>query len=287
MSFLSNAHTHTRYCDGQSTPEEMVAEAARLGFVSLGFSGHGNQGFDPAYSMADGRQEAYLAELRALQGKQRDRGAAPRLWVGLEQDGMTPSSQKVQNRQQFDYIIASTHYLCRNFEGKPIAVDGDPEALARYLETCLDGDIWAMVAAYYDRHASMLLEDRPDIIGHFDVVRKRAGAPGVLYALFEETHPTYRRLALEALERSAPCGGVLEVNTGGMARGYVSEPYPSLELLGAWRELGGAITLTSDCHWAGQLTYGFEAALSKLRAVGYRSLYRLGAGDALWEEIPL
>ena len=37
---FSNYHTHTTYCDGANTPEELVLEAIRLGCPELGFSGH-------------------------------------------------------------------------------------------------------------------------------------------------------------------------------------------------------------------------------------------------------
>ena len=40
MAILSNAHTHTTFCDGKNTAEEMVQAALDNGFVSLGFSGH-------------------------------------------------------------------------------------------------------------------------------------------------------------------------------------------------------------------------------------------------------
>ena len=40
MKYLQNLHTHTTYCDGKNTAEEMVQKAIELGFRSLGFSGH-------------------------------------------------------------------------------------------------------------------------------------------------------------------------------------------------------------------------------------------------------
>ena len=36
----SNYHTHTTYCDGADSPEELVLEAIRLGCPEIGFSGH-------------------------------------------------------------------------------------------------------------------------------------------------------------------------------------------------------------------------------------------------------
>ena len=40
MNSLQNLHTHTTYCDGKDTPEEMVLEGLERGFHSIGFSIH-------------------------------------------------------------------------------------------------------------------------------------------------------------------------------------------------------------------------------------------------------
>ncbi len=281
MKFRSNAHTHTHYCDGKSTPREMLAAARRLGFVSLGFSGHADQGFDGAYSMGDGRQNAYEKELRRLAEELLAAGENLRLWVGLEQDGMVPQAKKEENKEQFDYILGSTHYLEKDFQGQAVAVDGDFVALKAYVAQVLRGDWMAMAQAYFDAHVAMLLADRPAIIGHFDLVRKAA----VVGGLFDAKAPAYRRIALPALERALASGGVLEVNTGGMARGDMQEPYPSMELLGAWREMGGKVTVTSDCHDAAWLGYGLDDMLPVLKNLGYRSVERMGIGDVLWETV--
>lgn len=282
MKFLSNAHTHTPYCDGKSSLREVIREARRLGFVSLGFSGHADQGFDFDYSMSDGRQAAYEHELRALQ-RELNTGEGPRLWIGLEQDALVPGARKMQNKARFDYILGSTHYLTRDFHGQAVAADGRFDTLQSYVWEVFSGDWMAMIQRYYDLHVSMLLGDRPDIIGHFDLVRKWAEAAG----LFDASSMAYRQIAFSALEKAFPCGGVLEVNTGGMARGYLKETLPSKELLAAWREMGGQVTVTSDSHNAALLDFGLDEALVLLRALGYRSVQRLGTGDELWETLEL
>lgn len=38
---LANFHTHSTFCDGKNTPEEIVLAALEKGFVSIGFSSHG------------------------------------------------------------------------------------------------------------------------------------------------------------------------------------------------------------------------------------------------------
>ena len=40
MKPIQNLHTHSTYCDGADTPEEMIETALEKGFTSIGFSGH-------------------------------------------------------------------------------------------------------------------------------------------------------------------------------------------------------------------------------------------------------
>lgn len=278
MSFASNAHTHSRWCDGADTILEMVEAARGLGFVSLGFSGHARQGFDPNYSMAPEAQASYFSELRALAGR-----CGLRLWAGLELDALAHEDCRREALERADYVIGSAHYLCESYGGAPVAVDGDPALLRRYVDETYHGDGLAMARAYFAIEEEALLRDRPQIIGHFDLLRKYAAR----LSLFDEADPAYRRLALRALERAFPCGGVLEINTGGMARGYLPTPYPTLELLCAWREMGGRITLTSDCHDRRYLAHAFPQAAALARQAGFQTALRLGTGEALWEETEL
>ena len=50
---LCNYHTHTIYCDGNNTPEEVVVAAIQKGFYSIGFSGHAYTSYDLRYCMKD------------------------------------------------------------------------------------------------------------------------------------------------------------------------------------------------------------------------------------------
>lgn len=282
MKFPSNAHTHTTYCDGQTDIPSMIFRAQELKFVSLGFSGHAYQGFDPDYSMSAEGQQAYLNELRALQKEHRERGIKPKLYVGLEQDALVPQAQKEKNRQQFDYIIGSVHYLSATDNGKKEAVDGPRNMLAKFVQTAYGGDAIALAKAYYHLLGTSVQNDRPDIIGHFDVVRKHAKTLGL-----DTAHPAYRRAALDAMEQAFQGCKLLEVNTGNIARGYDTLPYPAGFLLDAWREMGGEITLTSDCHDARDLTCAYPKTLEMLKGMGFNRLLYLGAGDAIWDEFIL
>ncbi len=282
MKFLSNAHTHTTYCDGRSTVQEQLAAARALGFVSLGFSGHAMQGFDWKYCMSAEGQSAYRKELRALQRECGERGLAPKLYVGLEQDALVPAAEKAKNRADFDYIVASAHYFPEPLSGEWVSVDGDPELLKRCVAERFGGDALAMAEAYFALHGGAVENDRPDVIGHFDLVRKYSEQIGL-----DTGAAAYRAAALAALERARRGCGLLEVNTGGIARGYEVTPYPAGFLLDAWRDMGGDVTLTSDCHDARFLDCAFDETLVMLRARGFRRVLRLGAGEAPWDEVAL
>lgn len=282
MNFLSNAHTHTTYCDGVSTVGEQLAAAQRLGFVSLGFSGHAMQGFDWKYCMSAERQQAYRAELRALQAQLARQPGAPRLYAGLEQDALVPTAEKARNRVDFDYILGSTHYFPEPLGGDWVAVDGPPELLARCVRERFGGDPVAMAQAYYAIHGAYAEADKPDVIGHFDLVRKYAARIGL-----DTAAPAYRRAALDALARARRGCHLLEVNTGNIARGYDSVAYPADFLLDAWQDLGGELTLTSDCHDARYLDCAFDETQARLKARGWKRLLRLGTGSALWDAVEL
>ena len=64
---LSNLHTHTLFCDGKSSAEEVVLSAIKKGFSSIGFSGHGYTNFDLTYCMKD--MDAYIKKILRLKKK--------------------------------------------------------------------------------------------------------------------------------------------------------------------------------------------------------------------------
>lgn len=99
-----NLHTHTLYCDGKDSVEEMVLEAINRNFDGLGFSGHGNNIlFDPC-SMDDERESKYRNDIFSAQEKYGDRIT---LYLGIEED----SIGKRFSHDEYEYIIGSVHFL--------------------------------------------------------------------------------------------------------------------------------------------------------------------------------
>ncbi len=239
----SNYHTHTTFCDGADTPEELVAEAICLGCPEIGFSGHSYLEEDSGCMSEQGTLE-YCREIHRLRDKYRDQITVR---LGIEQDIFSDV-----DRIQFEYIIGAVHYVEKN--GKKYAVDESKKGFLFLLEDIYSGDAYALAEDYYALVSQVYQRTHCDIIAHFDLITKYN--EGNCY--FNTDHPRYRAAAdgaLDTLMRS-PC--LLEVNTGAMARGYRSEPYPEKRILDRWLASGKELIFSSDCHEKKNLLYGFE-----------------------------
>ena len=108
----------------------------------------------------------------------------------------------------------------------------------------------------------------PDILAHIDLIKKLNAAG----EFFDEESPRYKAAALKALNAAKEHGCLLEVNTGGVYRGYRKDFYPGAWLLGEWQKMGGKVIITSDAHDAGSLTFGFDEAAAAVKAAGFKSV---------------
>ena len=70
--------------------------------------------------------------------------------------------------------------------------------------------------------------------------------------------PRYAAAADAALERLIEAPVLLEVNTGAMARGYRSEPYPEKRIRDRWLTAGKELIFSSDCHDKRKLLFAFD-----------------------------
>ena len=73
MNYKQCLHTHSVYCDGRDTLEEMVQTAIEKGFDSIGFSGHSYMDIYAQFSMDADTAENYKAQAADLQIKYDDR----------------------------------------------------------------------------------------------------------------------------------------------------------------------------------------------------------------------
>ena len=135
----SNYHTHTTFCHGADTPEELVKEAIRLGCPSIGFSSHSYTSFDGSYCMTREGPREYVAQVRALQEKYRDK---IKIYLGVEQDFYSDDPA-----EGYDYVIGSVHYVLK--DGCYLSVDMSRENQIDFVEKHYGGDYYAFIEDYF------------------------------------------------------------------------------------------------------------------------------------------
>ena len=242
-------HTHTTFCDGKNTPEEMVEEAVRRGMETIGLCVHTHTPFDERYCASPEGIREFLAETGQLKDEYKGQ---IRVLAGAEQDLYSDTDVS-----GFDYVIASVHYIRLGREY--YAVDESEEVLQE-LAAKLDHDLIRLSELYFEAVDESVRTIRPNIIGHLDLVTK-FNENG---KLFDESDPRYQAAACRLIDRLLPYGLPFEVNTGAIARGYRTAPYPSQTLRQYIRERGGTLILNSDAHRKEDLMYGFEAIAPSL-----------------------
>ncbi len=250
---LSNLHTHTTFCDGQSTAEEMVQKAIEKGFVSLGFSGHAYTPFELTSCMKD--EQGYINEINRLKEIYRK---DIEIYLGTEEDAFS-----LIDRSKYEYIIGSLHFLKVNGQILPLDIGNE------YMQRCFDAfgrSVERMAESYYATFTDYLIKRRPDVVGHFNLITKYDEVSDPIF-LGNKKHD---EIAKSFIETVANKGLLFEVNTGAIARGYRTLPYPSSELLYVLKKSGADITLTSDCHNADFLDCHFDETRLMLFDIGFR-----------------
>lgn len=256
---LANFHTHTTFCDGKNTPEEIVRHAIEKGFSAIGFSGHCRTEFDLRYCMKD--TAGYIREINRL--KEAYQGKI-RIFLGVEEDAFAPV-----NRADFDYIIGSAHYL--HIRDHYLPVDSGPD----YFEACVnacDGNILAFVEHYYKDFCAYILKRKPDVIGHFDLITKYDELQNGRLS----SNSRYWEIAEKYMRKAMESDAIFEVNSGGIARGLRTSTYPCERLLRLLKKQDGKVILSSDSHNVDTLGFYFAEIKQLLRDVGFQYTYTLG-----------
>ena len=270
MKIRGDFHTHTTYCDGKSTPREMVEAAYRMGLTDFGISGHADYSmYEPGFGMSDAILASYKQELQKLK---EEYAGKLNLYIGIELDVLGP-------RQQADYAIGSTHSVLKN--GQLVCVDDTEEKLVQGVETLWNGDWYAFAKDYYELEGTVYDRLKCDWVGHFDLLTKFNEG----YKHFDEMKDAYLEPALAAMKKLHRQGLPFEINTGAMSRGYRTAPYPNPILLRELHAMGGRIMINSDSHSADTIAYAFDQAGKIAYECGFRKV-TVWSKDG-FREIPL
>ena len=258
----SNLHTHTNFCDGADSPEDIVKSAISLGMETVGFSGHSFTPIDTSYCMSEEKTVQYVSEIERLNEIYGDR---INILCGIEMDLFGKRPNRV-----FDYVIGSAHYVQLGGEYCPVDMGAEKqkEDIRRYCA----GNPYQYVRAYF-QNVARIPDTLPqcDVVAHFDLVSKY----NEKNALFDENDPRFLNPACEALDYLIERGMMVEINTGAILRGYRTFPYPTGLLMRRIAQKGGRVTLGSDAHRKEHLLGFFSRALGHLYCAGIGEVYSM------------
>ena len=158
---FANYHTHTTFCDGRDTPEQLVQEAIRLGCPALGFSGHSYTPYEAAW-MPKEHILPYQAEIRRLQSAY---SGQIRILLGIEQDYYSDEATDA-----YEYVIGAVHNLRRGGEYRPL--DYTRDRLIATVNDWFGGDWYALAEEYYALVGDLYEKTHCRVIAHFDLIEK-------------------------------------------------------------------------------------------------------------------
>lgn len=278
----TNYHTHSTFCDGHNTPEEMVISAIEKKFDILGFSGHCMYPFASEWHTSYENYPAYIKEIARLKEKYSQKLT---IYTGFEYDYFAPiCCPKFSNIKQFipDFLLGAVHYV--PMKDGFYTADDNYETVRKFLT---ENNISSKdaVIQYFECQREMLKKGNFTFLAHCDLIRKQNSKKNPFGPLFSEEESWYKEqieLTVKEIKRSGVC---VEINTGGIARGYMESPYPSPYFLSLLYKAGIPVTINSDSHAVDTLDAWFPEAIEYIKKAGYKEVSFFESGHLISQKL--
>ena len=245
---LRDLHTHTNFCDGKNSPEEMVIAAIEKGLDEIGLVCHSYTEFDQSYCIKKEQVKDFQTEVKGLAEKYKNKIT---VLCGVEQDYFSDFST-----EGFDYVIGSVHYVKK--DGKYLDIDLSEDTFKSTVKEYYGGDYISFCEDYFSIAGDIVAKTNADIIGHLDLITKFNEGD----KLFSTMDKRYISAARAAIDKLLPYNKPFEVNTGAVSRGYRLSPYPSKMLIDYIKEKGGRLIMSGDSHSSDSIAAHYEKFLN-------------------------
>lgn len=257
---LYNLHSHTQFCDGRASMEDMAAAARRRGMKIWGISPHAPICVDSPCNMlredvgdyiseADRLKEFYAGEMKILTGMEVD-------YVGRDFGAHIDYFQKLP----LDYRIGSVHFV-PNQDGIYLDCDGKFERFDSYLRDGFENDLRYVVEKFFEQTLEMIELGGFEILGHFDKIAGNAAMkdPGI------ENTSWYEALVDDVIRHASWAGIAVEINTKSLFD--KNRFFPAERWWRKMKEAGLPLVINSDAHYPEKVNLGREEAFKRLREI--------------------
>jgi histidinol-phosphatase (PHP family) len=248
--------------------EEMCEAAIERGISEIAFTEHldldpddpafGSFDYDKYCQRIDEARAAYGDRLVILKG----------IEVGYQKEYEREIVEEL-SRFEMDIVLGAIHFA-----------DG---VLYTHRDAALDffegKSARQAVEPYFRELNDAALSGLFDSLAHLDVFKRFSVE---VYGPFAASE--FRDLIEPVLKEAVANGTALEVNSSGFRRG-LSEPFPSLEVLGWYKSLGGRmLTLGSDAHSSKDCGAYLEDAMKVVVEAGFDGIVRFRSGKPIETE---
>ncbi len=254
-------HCHTAFSDGRNSLEEMLEQAVKIGFESIGISDHliindlipTNRTFAQALPVLQQR----IAEIRKVA-----KNYPLKVFVGFEVDympypGWLDNFDKLKSQLDVDYLHTGNHYF----------MDTD---CSRFISIYHSKEIFSdtsRLSEYFHRHFQTICQAvyscRFDFLAHIDYARWSG--------LMKDGE--YKDEIMNIVHALAETGTATELNTKGLDS--TGSFYPSAWILKELKAHRVPIVISDDAHHISQLGRYFDKAEEILSDLNYTYRFSL------------
>src|SRR5574344_306882 len=268
----TNYHTHTTFCDGKESAEDMAKTAFTKGFDILGFSGHSMYPFASTWHLPPRSFNTYIETIHSIA---KEYAGRMKVLCGFEADyvpGLTVPRMAAYSEFKPDYLIGAVHYIVN--ENGNFTADGSLEEVSEGIKKLFSGNAQEAVCTYFSLQREMLKKGDFAIWAHPDLIRKQNGT----LHFFNEGESWYRSELLATASAAKHAGVIAEINTGAIARGTMDDVYPSADFLSILCDTGVPVMINSDAPCGKDLDCAFDRAAAAAKKAGYTETMFLEAG---------
>jgi len=263
----TNYHSHTNFSDGKGEPELYVKSALKQKMYAYGFSCHSPVPFTSGWNMKYENLLAYINEIQRLKKKYKGQ---IKLFLGMEIDYIKNIvGINNYNYLNLDYTIGGVHFLGFFKDGSAWDYDGGKIKYEKGLKEIFGNDIKKLVKYYYQQVNNMIINEKPNIIAHLDLIKKYNKGN----YFFDENEKWYKDIVLESLKIIANNNLIVEVNTRGVLKGIDNEFYPSNFILDKCKELNIKLCLSADAHNPKDVMALLPEAKNLLITKGFKEIF--------------
>lgn len=250
---MINLHSHTQFCDGRASMQDMACAANKAGFSLWGFSPHSPVNVPSPCNMKREDVSAYIEEAHRIKQQMREE---MEIIVGMEIDYLSESfgpSLPYFRSLPLDYRIGSVHFVPTK-EGELVDCDGSATRFKEYLRDKFDNDLEYVVKKYFEQVLAMIHSGGFDILGHLD---KIAGNASEVDETIEE-QGWYRDLIKEVIREAVAHNLIIEINTKAFStRGRF---YPAEKWWPLLKESGAEVIFSTDAHYTDKVDASYSDA---------------------------